>query len=132
MKRTLIAFLLSLVATVGIVAQGRDTTTYVRLKSCVETKDSPGRGHPVEKPLPIYPVEFARAGIEGTAVVRIAVGKDGRATEISVVEASMKEFGEAAAKAAKGWKFIEDLDAKKKTPAGLIVDCRFTFTIADE
>lgn len=115
----------------SLFAQGRDTSTYVRVKQCIEAKDSPARGVAITAPLPIYPAEFRRAGIGGEVLVRVNVGKDGRPVDVAVLEATMKEFGEAVVAAVKRWKFIE-VDLPKKAPAGLIMECRITFTIGDE
>ena len=114
-----------------LLAQGADTSTYVRVRRCGEAKDSPARGSAITAPLPIYPRELGRAGIGGEVFLRVKVGKDGRASDITVVEATMKEFADAAIAAVKQWKFVEVV-LPKKEPAGLIMECLITFTIADE
>jgi TonB family protein len=54
---------------------------------------------------PKYPQALWDQKIQGDATVQFTVGTDGRARDATVIEASRKEFGEAALGAIKQWKF---------------------------
>lgn len=93
MKRLYAVLFLILSLALDSRGQGLDRSSYVRIKSCVEAKDSPGSGTRLSGPLPIYPWSLARAGISGEAAVRVVVGKDGVIQDVAVTEARVKELG---------------------------------------
>ncbi len=59
----------------------------------------------IKKVLPHYPVEMAKAGIEGFVVIEGLVDTHGDYVALSIVEASNEDFGKSAIKALKKWKF---------------------------
>lgn len=50
----------------------------------------------VEAPEPVYPPEARAAGVEGTTVLRLTIGVDGRVSAAEVIEAAGHGFDEAA------------------------------------
>jgi len=102
------------------------------LKSWKLTSDSPSRGYPLAGPMPVFPIELARAGIQGTCTVRIVVGKDGRAAQVSVLRSTLKEFVAPTIAAVNQWRFIEVVNTKKnERPVGMIIECTLAFVLDD-
>jgi TonB family protein len=60
---------------------------------------------PVQRFAPRFPFEAKRAGVSGIAVVEFMVGKDGNVSDAVVVQATRKDFGDAAVKCILEWKF---------------------------
>ena len=56
-------------------------------------------------PPPRYPANLRRNNISGQAVVRFIVTHDGRVIDVTVIEATHPQFGDAAAAAVEKWKF---------------------------
>jgi TonB family protein len=65
-------------------------------------------------PDPIYPAAKFKAGISGSATVRVMIGIDGSVIDPSVVNASDADFGEAAIAAIKEWYFVPKVVVGKR------------------
>ena len=75
---------------------------------------------------PVYPVRARRLGLEGRVVVRVAVGADGRAAEVTVAESSGHAMlDEAALAAVRTWTFAPALRDGRPEPGALLVPVRF-------
>ena len=59
----------------------------------------------VERNDPVYPKKAAKAGIEGTVIIEIVVGLDGKAHDARVVHSVDPELDRAALKCVEGWRF---------------------------
>jgi protein TonB len=61
---------------------------------------------PLARTAPEYPGAALRAGVEGTVVLRVQVGADGRPTDVQVAERSgSRDLDRAAERAVMGWTF---------------------------
>ncbi len=83
--------------------------------------DAPGDGDseapvPVHQEQPQFPFEMRRAGIEGNALVKIRIDKNGVVREAVAVQSSNRAFEQAALEAVKQWTF------KPATQDGLAVE----------
>jgi TonB family protein len=54
---------------------------------------------------PVYPAELAAKGEVGSAILEVIVGADGSVRDVTVLRATLREFGESAATAVKQWQF---------------------------
>jgi TonB family protein len=61
-------------------------------------------------PMPDYPKAFLKDKIVGKALVRCEVDANGQVSEPSLVEASHPEFGEAAMKVIRRWRFLPKVE----------------------
>ncbi len=131
--KTFLAVVLTVFAFVSISpdlsAQGSDEML-AELKSWTVTSDSPGRGYPLAGPMPLYPLEMNRAGLQGTCTVKIIVGKDGRVKDVAVLQSTFKEFEAPTLMAVKQWRFIEVVNRRKnERPVGMIVECTLAYVL---
>ena len=79
----------------------------------------------VYNPSPSYPANERNAGIQGTAVLRLLVGKDGRVEAVSVLTSSGNaNLDQAASSACYRWKFTA-----ARNQAGQIVRCYMSVPI---
>lgn len=61
---------------------------------------------PIDQPQPEYPAAALRAGEQGTVVLRVDVGADGKPTDVQVVERSRsRDLDRAAQRAVRDWTF---------------------------
>ncbi|HET7711319.1 MAG TPA: energy transducer TonB [Thermoanaerobaculia bacterium] len=61
---------------------------------------------PVEQPYPAYPEKMRKTRKEGLVTVRYVVGKDGRVTEVTILDADTESaFNEATLEAIRRWRF---------------------------
>jgi TonB family protein len=91
-------------------------------------KDSPGRAYAITMPLPAYPSELLRVGIHGSAELTFSVGRDGAVTDVKVVSATQREFGDPAKEAVARWRFR--LNPDRPLPAK--VRCWIVFAMEPE
>lgn len=59
----------------------------------------------IEKVMPSYPSDYARAGVEGYVVIEGLLDTQGRLVALSVVESTHQAFAQAALKALRQWRF---------------------------
>ena len=104
----------------------------VTVESVTATRDSPGNGYALTEPLPLFPLEMRRAGVEGIVVVRARVDKQGTVTDVFAISSTQREFERPALNAVSKWKFIEVPSPGVKEPVGMILDCRIKFGFEDE
>lgn len=82
--------------------------------------------YPVRRPLPPYPFEAKRRGIEGKVRVRVLVDKGGRVAEVRIVEARPKGvFEKAVVETLKKWKFRPALMKGKPVDVWVVIPIRF-------
>lgn len=71
-----------------------------------EVRVEAGEGTAVAAQVPSYPVELAKAGVEGRVILRVTVGADGRAEHVRVETSSGNAvLDESARSQALGWRF---------------------------
>lgn len=81
------------------------------LESSLRRVDRPDRATApaaalADNPPPAYPADAKRLGLQGTAVVRVTIGADGRPTALRLVESSgWAALDDAALAAVRGWRF---------------------------
>lgn len=69
-------------------------------------RDAPLELEVVSQPYPTYPSRAASQGWEDRVVVRYVIGKNGRVTEVKILESpSRKEFEEPTLRAIQSWRF---------------------------
>lgn len=56
--------------------------------------------------VPKFPSQLRNAGIEGRAVMAVAIDENGNVTDVQPMEATDRRFAESAADAIRKWKFI--------------------------
>lgn len=61
-------------------------------------------GTPVSRPSPVYPEEAARRGVQGTAKLRVVIGKDGSVQEVQVISGPPL-LTSASASALRQWRY---------------------------
>ncbi|MEO6569582.1 MAG: energy transducer TonB [Opitutaceae bacterium] len=113
----------------GCISPGEPLVTLV---SVTQAANSPARGagYPISTfPLPVYPRDFARAGITGDVTVRVTVGKDGRVAGAKITKSNLQEFESPVLAAIMSWRFFEMREAPHADRKGLIVDCVFQFSL---
>jgi TonB family protein len=87
-----------------------DFTIRIRQKAVAGSTGSPPI--PISQPLPEYPLPMRKTDDSGGVVsVRFVVGKDGVTSDIRVLKATDKSFGDAAANAVKHWTFVPSTTA---------------------
>ena len=79
---------------------------------------------------PDYPAELKKAGVEGKAVLKVAISESGEVSSVEVVSADKPEFGDAAVAAVKRWKFNPAKDGDK--PVAIKVNLPVVFSIPPE
>jgi protein TonB len=76
---------------------------------------------------PLYPTSARRAGIEGTAKIRLQIGSDGKVQSSSIaVSSGHKTLDTAALTAAQKWRFIPAKQGSNTIPSTVVVPIRFT------
>jgi len=115
-------------APVGVSGSGRDSLV-------IASSDEPNEGEfvyyedepvPVTQVKPNYP-EFAReAQIQGTVVLHVLVGKDGRVKNVKVIR-SVKGLDDEAVRAIKQWVFKPALSNNKPVAVWVEVPLQFHF-----
>ncbi len=78
----------------------------------------------VKKVQPVMPPDAAARGLEGTVMVQVLVGRDGRVLRTQVTK-SVPGLDEAALTAARQWVFKPALSNKKPVPVWVAVPLRF-------
>jgi TonB family protein len=102
----------------------------VTIASVTQPEGSPGRGYPlVLFPLPHYPLDFVRAGLEGEVTVRFTVDPLGKVQEVVILRADFPELAAAVLAVAQKWRFREMPDRDAPAPQELIFDCRVKFSM---
>jgi protein TonB len=82
---------------------------------------------PIQQPAPEYPAAALRAGEQGTVVLRVDVGADGKPTDVQVAERSRsRELDRAAQQAVRGWTFEPALRNGKTVASVVQVPVDFT------
>ena len=105
----------------------------VTLVDTTETNDSPARACVISPyPTPVFPRDLYLAQIEGSVVVRVTIGKDGRVKDAVAIRSSQREFEEPSVAAVKRWKFLEMRDPGVKENFGAVVDCTIKFSFEEE
>lgn len=70
------------------------------------TATARGALRPLHRPVPPYPESLRRAGVEGTAVLRLVIEADGRVGQVDLVRSSGSEaLDDAARSTARLWRF---------------------------
>ncbi|MGY1520177.1 energy transducer TonB [Luteimonas sp. A482] len=83
---------------------------------------------PIDQPQPEYPAAALRAGEQGTVVLRVDVGADGKPTDVQVAERSRsRELDRAAQRAVRDWTFQPAMRNGK--PVASVVQVPVDFTI---
>ena len=79
---------------------------------------------PIKQALPQYPIYAREAGIEGTVVLHILVGRDGRVKNVKIAR-GVSGLNEAAMHAAKQWIFSPALSNNR--PVAVWIESRVQF-----
>lgn len=77
--------------------------------------------------MPEYPARWREEGVSGEARLRFTVSATGAISQVRIVSASQKEFGEAALAAVQTWTYRPGLDRDRKTPIAQELEYRFVF-----
>ena len=82
---------------------------------------------PIDQPQPEYPATALRAGQQGTVVLRVDVGADGKPTDVQVAERSRsRELDRAAQRAVRDWTFQPAMRDGKTVASVVQVPVDFT------
>ncbi len=81
----------------------------------------------IRTPRPNYPVGLRRANISGSAHVRFVVTSEGHVRDVVVMEATHRDFGDAAVEAVSQWKYIAAL--KDGQPVSCLMTTPVVFTV---
>jgi TonB family protein len=98
------------------------------LKVCNAKNPPPCADKPpvvTDQPAPEYSEEARKAKIEGTVVLGVVVGTDGRAHDIQVLTPLGYGLDERAIKALKGWRFKPARNNGKRVPVQIRIDMLF-------
>lgn len=76
---------------------------------------------------PDYPAELRKNGVEGRAVLKVAISDSGEVSSVDLISADKPEFGDAAIAAVKQWKFNPAKDGDK--PVSISVNLPVVFTL---
>src|SRR2546426_1132493 len=79
----------------------------------------------VTKVAPVYPPDAAKAGIQGTVMLQVLVGKDGLVKQTRIAS-STPALDAAAQTAVRQWVFKPALDNGKPTPVWVALPMKFT------
>lgn len=90
------------------------------------------RAVPKSLPLPAYPFELMRANLRGEVKIRFLVLEDGSVGEVSVVSASIEEFGPPTKEAAASWKFIPVDRNGAPATVNVWMTCRVLFRMEED
>lgn len=74
---------------------------------------------------PVYPDILRRAGIEGRLIVRVLVGKDGRAEDVQIVRSDNEGFNQATLEAVRRWTFTPAIQAGQPVRVWMTIPVRF-------
>lgn len=74
---------------------------------------------------PVYPDILRRAGIEGRLIVRVLVGKDGRAEDVQIVRSDNEGFNQATLDAVRRWTFTPAIQAGQPVRVWMTIPVRF-------
>lgn len=132
--RTLATFIACLVIAGTGLAQGVYSTYATRITQRYDLAKREGpvsAPAPVAVPYPLYPVEMSRAGLGGKASVQFRVTSAGEVADVKLVAAAFPEFGEAALRAVKTWRFRSLTEHGPGYPANVLVIAAFEFEIVD-
>lgn len=80
-------------------------------------------------PLPSYPIELLRAAVTGFVEVRFRVGEGGAVTDVTIVSAAPREFGEPARAGVGQWKFSPARDRKTGASASVWMRCNLIYKL---
>jgi protein TonB len=115
------------IAPVGLGSgSGRDSLV-------IESNDMPSEGEfvyyedaptPVTRPDPTYPAMARDAGVSGTVILHVLVGKDGRVHDVKVIK-SVNMLNDAAIDAVKKWVFKPALANNKPVAVWVEVPMQF-------
>lgn len=83
----------------------------------------------IEQVKPSYPGIARQASLEGTVLVQVLIGEDGRVHDVQVVSSDSPIFEEAATKAAAQWVFTPAMQNGK--PCATRVRIPFKFSLKD-
>lgn len=83
----------------------------------------------IDTPLPAYPQDLRRAGVQGYARVTMRVDEHGRVVEARVVDSNSPKFSMSALAAASQWRFEPALADGK--PVSVWVGQTFTFVLPE-
>lgn len=89
-----------------------------------------GRGDREARPIapqpPDYPQAALRGGVQGTVIVRVDIGADGRPTRVDIARSSgSRELDRAAQRAVEGWRFEPAL--KRGRPVSSVLEVPVEF-----
>jgi protein TonB len=73
----------------------------------------------------VYPVALRQAGAQGTAMVHFVVDATGRVINATVLSATHREFGDAAARAVMHWRFEPGRRQGRPVPFQMSVPVQF-------
>ncbi|HYE57917.1 MAG TPA: energy transducer TonB [Rhodothermales bacterium] len=79
----------------------------------------------LESTAPEYPALARHAGVEGRVILRVRVGRDGRAREITVVRSDNSMLDAAAATAVARWRFAPGEQAGQPVDVWMTIPIRF-------
>jgi TonB family protein len=100
-------------------------------RMALQCPESPGRQNlrPLYTPDPKYTVQAKRAKLQGTVVLSLTVGTDGRAHDIKVEKPLGMGLDEQAVASLEKWRFGPACEDGKAVPAKTHVEMNFRFTI---
>jgi protein TonB len=86
----------------------------------------------LNNPAPAYPAAARRRRVEGTVLLEVTVGVDGRAREVRVNRSSgADDLDEAAMAAVRGWTFVPATRAGERIEGAVEVPVRFRLAASD-
>lgn len=107
---------------VSVSPASRDTTARERAAAATPDRDA----LPLRRPAPAYPAAAQRAGDQGTVLLQVEVGADGRPGEVSVVGRSgSRDLDRAAIEAVRGWTFEPAIRDGKPVASSIQVPVEF-------
>jgi TonB family protein len=81
--------------------------------------------HPVRETRPDYPVDLLRQRVEGTVLLDAVVATDGTVSQVRTIFARQPEFGPAAEKAIRQWRFKPAAREGKPVAALVLIEMEF-------
>lgn len=79
----------------------------------------------IQKPGPVYPPEARKAGIQGTVMVQVLVGKDGIPGDVRIAR-SIPELDAAALACVRNWRFKPAVSGGRQVPMWVAIPVKFT------
>jgi TonB family protein len=101
------------------------------LKKCSKTNPPPCADKPpvpTYAPDPEYPKDAEKAKVEGTVVLEVVVGTDGRAHDIHVVTSVGHGLDEEAVRTLNQWRFKPGKNAGRPAPVQISVQVDFRYS----